>query len=69
MITAFRPVSVRADGHIDAERMKLLGREHIIDVTALTCVVVEVKGVICLLAVRTLSLMVIEAVKPVLVKE
>lgn len=35
MIAALRPVRVRANGHIDAEWMKLLGGEYIVDVITL----------------------------------
>jgi hypothetical protein len=49
--------------------MKSLGGEHVVDVIALICVVVEVKGVVWLLPMLTLALMVIKAMKSALAKQ
>ena len=69
MITALRPFQMRADGHINAAWMKAFGGENVVDVIALIWVVVVIKGVVWLLAMLTLALMVVKAIKPALAKQ
>jgi hypothetical protein len=69
MIAAFRPVRIRADGHINAVWMKFFRGEDVIDVVALICVVMEIKGFVCLFPMITFALMVIKAVKSALAKQ
>ena len=69
MITALRPVRMRADGHINAVRVKFLGGEDVVDVIALICAVLVIKGVVWLLPMLTFALMVIKAMKSALAKQ
>lgn len=69
MITALRPIRMRANGYINTARMKPLGGEYVVDVIALLCAVMEIKGVIRFFPVLTRPVMVIETVKPALPKK
>ena len=69
MITALRPFRMGADGDINPVWMESLGSENIIDVVASVGPMVEIKGVVRFLAMFTLALMVVKAIKPALPKQ